>query len=360
MSFRFEVQRDDLANTRTIDLPTPEQVTLAEGEALVRVDRFALTANNITYGVVGEMIGYWQFFPAEDPWGVIPVWGVGTVLRANGTGLEEGDRYYGYFPMASYLVVRPGVVSARGFGDEAAHRAGLPAVYNQYARMTPDNGFAEGLDDQQMVYRPLFTTAFLIDDYLRDNAFFGARDVILGSASSKTALGTAFLLHRGTECRVIGLTSKANRDFVESTGVYHQVLAYEDLAQLDATRPAAYVDMSGSGSVLSALHHHFGDRLVSSTGVGVTHFDDWGTTDTASLPGATPAMFFAPDRVAQRTAEWGQGGFQRRLDAAWQAFLPAVADWIEFDHREGAEGVAACYAEMRAGASPRRAHVVLL
>ncbi|NRA84799.1 MAG: DUF2855 family protein [Gammaproteobacteria bacterium] len=31
------------------------------------VDKFALTANNITYGMTGDTLGYWLFFPATPP-----------------------------------------------------------------------------------------------------------------------------------------------------------------------------------------------------------------------------------------------------------------------------------------------------
>ena len=49
---------------------------LSDGEVLARIDRFALTANNVTYGVMGERIGYWKFFPVEaEEDGIIPVWG---------------------------------------------------------------------------------------------------------------------------------------------------------------------------------------------------------------------------------------------------------------------------------------------
>ena len=45
-----------------------------------------------------------------------------------------------------------------------------------------------------MIVRPLFITSFMLADFLQDNAFFGARQVVVSSASSKTAYGTAFCL----------------------------------------------------------------------------------------------------------------------------------------------------------------------
>ena len=59
-SHDFIVKRDDLATTRLVE---SKKLIPNEGQAVLRVERFALTANNITYGVAGDLIGYWQFFP---------------------------------------------------------------------------------------------------------------------------------------------------------------------------------------------------------------------------------------------------------------------------------------------------------
>ena len=187
MPSNFLVRRDDLAATRT---DAVETTTASGGEAVLRIDRFALTANNITYGVAGDIIGYWNFFPAEDGWGRIPVWGIGTVTASEHPEITIGSRYYGYFPMSSELAVKPEKVNARGFVDAAPHRAELPAAYNQYSLMSPETGFDAAYDNHAMLYRPLFTTSYVLDDYFADNDFFGASHLILGSASSKTAFGT--------------------------------------------------------------------------------------------------------------------------------------------------------------------------
>jgi len=60
----FQSKRSDIAQAELAHADIPE---LAEGEVLIAVDKFALTANNITYGVAGDTMGYWQFFPAHDP-----------------------------------------------------------------------------------------------------------------------------------------------------------------------------------------------------------------------------------------------------------------------------------------------------
>lgn len=356
--YSVEVQKTDLANTRLVPLVDRSTVSLGDQQVLLQIDKFALTANNITYGVAGDMIGYWQFFPAEEGWGRIPVWGIATVLNSEAEGIEPGQRYYGYFPMSSYLVVDAGRVNARGFVDAVEHRASLPPVYNQYSRVTPENGYPAGFDNHQMIYRPLFTTSFVIDDFLFDNDFFGAKTVILSSASSKTAFGTAYQFKQRDGLNVIGLTSPGNKAFVEAMGLYDSVIGYDEISTLDSSEPVVFVDMAGNRSVLEQLHQHYKDNMACSCGVGITHWEDRDGAAPANLPGAKPTMFFAPSQIQKRTQEWGAEAFQGRLAEAWNRFLGDVDDWVNINERVGEEDMIATYLQVLRGASPDQSYVV--
>ena len=159
----------------------------------MRVDRFALTANNITYAVLGDQLKYWQLFPAPTGFGIIPVWGFAEVIASKHPAIAAGERLFGYFPMATHLVIEAADVSKRGLRDAAAHRQGVAPVYNAYARVSGDPAFAGRTGDYQALLRPLFMLSFLVDDFLAENVFYGARSVLLSSASSKTAFGLAHL-----------------------------------------------------------------------------------------------------------------------------------------------------------------------
>lgn len=353
-SYDFLVNKADLSASRleTADTPAPET-----GELLLRIDRFALTANNITYGVAGDMLGYWQFFPAAGDWGRIPVWGIGTALESRAEGVTAGGRYYGYYPMSGRLLVKPGRVGGTGFADQAEHRQALPPVYNGYALMNEATGFPPRWDNHQIVYRPLFTTSFVLDDYFSENDFFGAEQVVVASASSKTAFGTAFLL-RERPVRLVGLTSVANRAFVEGLGLYDDVASYDEVAALDVSLRTAYVDMSGNRAVLAAVHHHFGNHLVSSCSVGITHRNAREGEGPVSLPGAKPALFFAPTQIQKRHKDWGAAQFQQRLGEAWQSFLGSVDDWVTIVEKPTPECLQATYETVLGGAAPDRAYVL--
>jgi Protein of unknown function (DUF2855) len=191
-------KRDDLHTCRVVD---GEVGDLKPDQVRPAIDFFGLTTNNITYAVFGEAMSYWAFFPAEEGWGRMPVWGFATVEAGSATDLEEGRRIFGYLPPASHLVVTPAAVDARGFVDAARHRADLPAAYNRYAFADVMGLYEARFEAEQMLLWPLFFTSFLIDDFLAGEALFGAAMVVLSSASSKTALAAAFQLQRARESR---------------------------------------------------------------------------------------------------------------------------------------------------------------
>ncbi len=352
----FLIAKQDLHECRFAELPAAE---LEPGQARLRVERFGLSANNITYAMFGEAMKYWSFFAAEDGWGRMPVWGFAEVLESDAEALAPGARVYGYLPPSSELVVRPARIDARGFLDASPHRASLPAAYNGYARVEADPIYEADTEELQMLLRPLFFTSFLIDDFLADASTFGASTVVLSSASSKTANGLAFLLSRRDGVEVVGLTSARALAFSESLGVYDRVVAYEEIGSL-ADAPAVYVDMSGDARVRSDVHTHFGDALMHSAVVGATHHDRMGAVPE-SLPGAPPTFFFAPDRVAKRTTEWGRDGFEQRIAEAWRPYVEWCRGWLEVIDGVGPEPLERAYLDLLDGKiDPAKAHVLSL
>src|SRR5579872_991402 len=194
-STAFVVGRDDLKQCKIIETGLPDASRLPDEALLVKVERFAFTANNITYAVLGDQLKYWSLFPAPGGFGNIPAWGFGEVITSNHPAVAIGERLFGYFPMSSHLVIEAADVSKRGLRDAAAHRQGVAPVYNAYARVAGSSDFEGRNGDHQALLRPLFMLSFLVDDFLEENEFFGARAVLLSSASSKTAFGLAHLLH---------------------------------------------------------------------------------------------------------------------------------------------------------------------
>ena len=355
---RLFILRQDLHQCR-VDVCPDATRTLADGEVRLEIQHFALTSNNITYAAFGELMKYWQFFPAPDAaWACLPVWGFAEVSESRASSLTLGRRVYGFFPAGTHLIVQAGRVSPRGFRDLAAHRQELAAVYNQYSFCDADPGWRADLEGLQAVLRPLFTTSFLLDDFFAEKQFFGAQRLLLSSASSKTAFGTAFCLARrtsGMRPRVVGLTAASNLAFTQALGCYDEVLAYDSLSQLDAEVPTVYVDFSGSGTLRREVHTHFGGQLTFSSAIGGTHWTD--LSSSGALPGPRPTLFFAPDQVKRRSAQppqgWGPEGLEHRIGQAWSDFIEGVQQatppWVQIVPQQGAAATLAAYRSLLDG-----------
>ncbi len=374
----FTILKSDL-HQASFDSDAAASAPLADGHIRLRIHSFALTSNNITYAAFGDAMKYWNFFPTSSAArGCIPVWGFADVVESRAEGVNLGERIYGYFPMATHAVLQPARISASSFVDAAEHRRELHPVYNQYTRCAADPGYAVAHEAHIALLRPLFMTSFLIDDFLADNDFFGAKAVLLSSASSKTAYGTAFCLsqrlnqQRGTasEVKVIGLTSAANAAFTRGLGCYDQVITYDEIASLPFEVPTAYVDMSGSASVRAGVHQHFKDALKHSCAVGGTHWDDLSSKNPAGanetpkhLPGPRPTLFFAPAQIKKRATDWGPAGLNQRTGAAWTAFMQALtnpaAPWLTVVSGKGAAAVGTVYRELLSGhTQPQQGHML--
>lgn len=249
---QFQVRKDDFATSRVVSTPTENA---GDGEIKVRINHFAFTANNITYAAAGDMLGYWQFFPPAGEetqgWGVIPVWGFAEVVESTLESVLIGDRLFGYFPRADELIMLPENVSEARFIDGAKHRAGLPAGYNMYRRVNAEPGYDASLDNERMLLWTLFITSYCLWDSLQFKHWYGAQQVIVPSASSKTSVGMAYALQADPNApSVIGVTSSRNLAFVEKLGLYDTCLSYDDLKKLDSTLQTVIVDMSGNTKVL--------------------------------------------------------------------------------------------------------------
>jgi len=356
LDFIVDKSRWNEKQYRFEEVAAPE---LADGEVLFRVDRFALTANNISYALTGDALGYWSFFEAPEGWGRIPAMGFGDVVRSRHAGVGEGTRCFGFFPMSRYLKIQPGSVSEAQIMDASAHRAGSAPAYNQYVPSGGDALYEAAHEDALMLLRGLFMTSFLADDFFACEDYHGAESVLISSASSKTSIALAHCVSSGGRARAVGLTSAGNLDFVRKLGCYDEVILYEDVTSLDAKRPAIFVDMAGNGGVLRAVHTHYGDALRFSSTIGATHWE--AERSNESLPGPTPEFFFAPAQAGKRAADWGPEGLQERLGRGWSGFRAFTERWLQVERGYGRDALLASFeATVAGGVSPERGQVLSL
>jgi hypothetical protein len=364
MQTAFLIDRTDFQQAKFVEKSLPDAKTMAEGEVLLQIAHFSFTSNNITYVMVGEKIGYWHFFPTDEGYGIIPAWGFATVIGSQHADIQVGERFYGYYPMASHLVVKAGKASPAGFLDVSSHRLELPVVYNYYTNTKMDILYSPENEEITSIFRPLFVTSFLLDDFFADNQFFEAQNIILTGASSKTALGLAFLLNlrqknQDNAVKVIGLTSKTNFDFVLQQKRYDSVLTYEQVGALPTNEKYIVVDFAGNQLLQKDLQIHLGSQLAYNCAVGMTHWDknympEHRTTNK-------PILFFAPTYAQKRHQDWGNDVFQNKLGVAWRYFIAYAEKWLVVKYANSQTQIREMYLEMLAGKiNPREGYVVKL
>lgn len=331
MSQAVHILRDDISDAKLVDT---DLGPLAEGAVRLKIESFSVTANNVTYAVAGDQMGYWNFFPGEGPRGIVPMWGHASVVESHCAEIEVGERVYGYLPMATHLDVVPGKVSESGFVDAAPHRQPMSPIYNQYSRLAADPEHDPRREAQRMIFGPLFKTGFLIETMFRTEGWFGAEAMVMTSASSKTSMALASVAkHKSPQVRRIGLTSSGNADFTAAAGLYDRVVTYDQVEELKQVRTVS-VDFAGNSKVLRAIHEHLGDNLAYSCLVGATHVDGrvGGSKD---LPGPQPILFFAPHYAVAAIKELGPKAFGSAVAESWHRFLSEVDGTVQVDIRSG-------------------------
>ncbi|MFK7835682.1 MAG: DUF2855 family protein [Sulfitobacter sp.] len=352
---RILVDQQKITQTKADDVANR---ALEPGQARLVLESFALTANNVTYAASGFAIGYWKFFPTDEPGqGLVPVWGIAKVVESTAPDLAEGTRLYGFYPMAEELVITPEVSSRGNVTDVAAHRLELPAVYNAYI---PVGATSPDQDHMRALLQPLLATSYLLADWLEDNARFGAQQVIVGSASSKTGLGLCKYLaeDKDRDFKIIGLTSEGNRTFVEGLGACDKVLSYDEIGEVPQVA-SVYVDMAGNAQVKATLHAHLKEHMKHSAAVGISHWDQF--NPAVELEGVKPEFFFAPAQIAKRRKEWGPGEIDRRIGEAFMRIATEASSWLDVKVHQGLDAVPEVYGALAQGrANPKEGHVIRL
>ncbi len=341
---QFQVRKNQFTESRIIQTSPIDQQSIEAGEIIVKIDRFGYSANNITYALVGERMAYWQFFPTQGEdlktWGVIPVWGFADVVQSNAENIPVGERLFGYFPPATSLKMRPKGNSPGHFIDASPHRSQLPGGYNIYRRVQAEPGYKRSDDNARMLLSPLLLTSFCLWDYIKDKEWYGAQQIILLSASSKTSIGLAYALNQDESApKIIGLTSAHNLEKVVQRKLYDQSLSYDKLTEIDPNVPSIVVDLSGNLETLTRLHQHLQDQRIHSINVGITHWDATGAKNDFLKERAE--FFFAPGHIQKRLKEWGPKVFEQKSVVFLKECTSNFQSWLHFETLDGLEALQA-------------------
>ncbi|HEY2189069.1 MAG TPA: DUF2855 family protein [Caldimonas sp.] len=337
----LEIAKANLAARQMHEEPLPE--ALVDGELVVEIEHVALSANTLTYAAMGRALGYWSLFPASAPeLARVPAWGHAQVLASRAIEIEPGARLFGLLPIASHVRLQ-GRRSRLGLRETSRDRAALNPVYNQYA-LRPSNGTAAEATELELraLLHPLFITSFVLAHELKENRLHGSGEVVVVSASSKTALGLAYEL-RGS-VPLTALTGERNAAWLATSGFWDRVVGYESLASLGSGAPCVLVDFSGDPELVARVMASLGRRCVRRVDVGATH------SGTLRLGASEEdALFSGPATIERLVRDWGAAAFERQLEAALRAFGCAMRPHIEVRHADGPAAVQAAYEALRRG-----------
>lgn len=368
----FQIKKTHITDSRIVENDISQR-TLAPGQVILAIDKFALTANNITYAVVGEQIGYWQFFPPHSQaangsevdtqgWGVLPVWGFADVVASNCNDVPVGERLFGYFPPASHLIMEPTKIGKTSWIDGSEHRSKLPAGYNVYRRVEAEPGYSKTHEDNRMLLFPLHITSFALYDFFQENKWFGASQLVMISASSKTSTGLAYGVQNDSSTdnpapQLVALTSARNLDMVKGLNAYDTALTYDEITKIDANKATLIVDMSGNTDVLSKLHKHLGDNMKFCSNVGVTHWQDFGESE--DIIKERSEFFFAPSQIQKRLQEWGPQGFDQKSREYLSLSIGKSSEWLKMTDLDGLTGMQAIFEDVCEGKVPPDAGLIV-
>ena len=287
----LQILKSDFTQMRWV---TSDDASLKKGEVRLRLKSYSLTANNVSYALAGDSLGYWRFFPSQDDhWGQVPVMGVAEVSESTMNELAVGTLVWGWFPMTDEMVVEPGRVTRYGFTDANLKRGDNAAIYRRYEFFEDDD-----LTHYRMSLKGLFTTSWLFAQSLQLERYSATKQVVLTSASSKTALALAYEL-KAQDIHVVGLTSASNKSFVTNTQLYGEVLSYDEVRSL-STMPTVIVDFAGDSGLLDVLSEHLSDNLIHCGLIGATK----NLPKKGGVLAERRKFFFAP-HAAEELAEAG-------------------------------------------------------
>ena len=196
-------------------------------------------------------------------------------------------------------------------------------------------------------------TSFCLCDALAMESYYGASQVLITSASSKTGLGLAQGLNEHQNPpRVVGLTASKNVSFVRELRCYDEVISYDYLDKLDVDAASVVVDMSGNAKILGSLNTLLGEHLLKCITVGMTHWNEVNASlDSSDLPIANEKteFFFAPAHIQKRIRDWGREEYEKKTDSFMKARVEQSNDWMNVREIEGLKGFAEVYRQMLEG-----------
>jgi uncharacterized protein DUF2855 len=382
--------RDNVQETEVLHDELP---ALEPDEIRLRVDKVGLSANNLFYAQMGEapFLKFFAVYPLDEEYkhlANVPAWGVATITESRNPDFSVGEQYRGFLHMANVVQMKARRTED-GFVAYGGKRDKLNQAYNGFIGVdqsgsSPIKGDGEK-SDLAMTSAPGGLSGFILYELLKMHSFYGGNSVVLTSASSKLSLTTALLLRRDREegalAKVIAYTAKSNVEFVRSTGLYDEILTYDEALPGGPELQHVLIDVAGD----AAIYKRGKEQIIKAFAVGGTHSSADASIFTAFRPSGflkmfidmvapqaikswasrnlNPRleMFFAPTVINELLSSWGKEEMERKSDDALGRFVDAAVDggWIKVDRSESVEDIQAAYKNIVLGLVPPAEAVIL-
>ena len=222
-----------------------------------------------------------------------------------------------------------------------------------------------------MLYRPLFWTSYWCEDWMFSSKYRDANQIIISSASSKTAFCLAYLIKKRitkgdiSNVTLTGITSKSNLGFTRGLHLYDKVLEYDSFASLKPTSGNGkwiYADLAGNENFNDRLFSHLGSNLVAGIALGLTNLSPsapdassikWSTntfTNTPSNAGKKELeQFFMPEWLNVRRHQFSIEEISALQNRAWKDLMKDCGSWVKMKHISGGDAVKLAYGKVTKG-----------
>lgn len=309
------------------------------------------------------------------------VWGVAKVTSSKVDTVHVGDEYFAMLPMGESVSFEQAHVDDED--NLVIHRPTTNPAYNVFQKIDPTSAVAsKEYGDFALACSPGILTGFGLYFNLTRYDFYGADTVVVTSASSKVALALAVYLKKESKnastkkkVQVIGYTSPGNKDFCEKTGLYDEVLCYDDLLTENDNK-CVMVDISGQAQAYQRNKSCIVKNLVvgnaSDTEDKKGAFGSFTAYETVTLVltmmGANwlaswlnpvQELYLIMNDAAALKKEWGLEKYNRTVVEYGLTFCKAASAWITVRNCSTEESIEQAFVDVVRGTIPPSETIVL-
>lgn len=192
-----------------------------------------------------------------------------------------------------------------------------------------------------------------MEDSLNETNYRGLKNILISSASSKTAFIIAYrmLLRReapngSRNLKIVGLTSRSNLAFTRRLGFYDQVFAYDQVTSVSKVSnmdDCLYIDVSGNRSLNESIAETLAPKLTVS--LGMTSVEGGSSNNLTGAKGNTRGResFFMPEWLAVRLKQVGSKSLKEMQKTAWAQLMEDCPSWVKIETYRGEREVLGAY-----------------